>query len=212
MRGETNSSLWAIVPVKRLAQAKRRLAGVLSPQERADLMRRMTRRTLAALAVLPEVVQTLVISPDTEVLSLVAELGALGLDEGEGAGLNTAVTRAAAFAAAQGATMALILPADLPLLRPADLRLMLADDGRATICSDQHGRGTNALCLPLSLPFRFQYGPGSYGRHQQEAVRLGLPLTPYHIPNIQFDLDTEQDWQIYSKLLAVSNGQLTMGN
>jgi len=38
--------MWAIVPVKELANSKSRLAAVLSAEERAALTRRLLRRTL----------------------------------------------------------------------------------------------------------------------------------------------------------------------
>jgi len=200
-------SIWAVVPVKRLWQAKQRLPDVLAPAERAGLMRQMARRTLAVLQESPDIDQTVVISSDADVLALAQRMGALALDEGEVMGLNTAVTRAAAFAADQNADSILILPADLPFLRPADVRAMFSGNGGVAICGDRSHSGTNALLLPLPTSFCFQYGRDSYRQHLQEAARLGMIAHTVFIPGIQFDLDTEQDWQTYQMM---NNEQLTV--
>ena len=42
-----NKQLWAVVPVKSMAQAKQRLAGVLAAHERAALARAMLQDVLA---------------------------------------------------------------------------------------------------------------------------------------------------------------------
>ncbi len=202
-------SVWAIVPVKRLWQAKQRLAAVLAPAERAGLMRQMAQHTLAVLQETPDVDRTVVISSDADVLSLAQRMGALTLDEGEAVGLNTAVTRATDFAAAQGAESILILPADLPFLCPADVQEMLPWNGGLTICGDRSHSGTNALLLPLPTSFCFCYGRDSYRQHLQEAARLGMIAHTVFIPGIQFDLDTEQDWQNY---LIMNHEQVTVRN
>ncbi|MGH2523035.1 MAG: 2-phospho-L-lactate guanylyltransferase, partial [Anaerolineales bacterium] len=48
-------SLWALVPVKPFWQAKTRLAGVLSPEQRAGLSREFLTHTLQVLERAPQV-------------------------------------------------------------------------------------------------------------------------------------------------------------
>ena len=39
---------------------------------------------------------------------------------------------------------------------------------------DRRDDGTNVACVPSGAGFRFSYGPGSFARHCDEAVRLGF--------------------------------------
>ena len=93
------SSTWIVIPVRSLTDGKRRLAPVLGPDERADLVRRLFLRTLeAALAAGPPV---LVVSPDPAALALARDHGAAGLEEPRPVELNHALELAAREAATQ---------------------------------------------------------------------------------------------------------------
>lgn len=117
------SPTWIVVPVRSLTDGKRRLAPVLSPDERAALVRRLFLRTLeAAAAAGPPV---LVVSPDPAALALARGHGAAGLEEPRPIGLNHALGLAAREAAGGGAGALLVVSADLPDLEAADLRAML---------------------------------------------------------------------------------------
>jgi 2-phospho-L-lactate guanylyltransferase len=203
-------SLWAIVPVKPLDQSKKRLAHLLPAEERIQLMISMLRRTLNVLGEASAVHSTLVVTSDEIVLSLARGLGAKTLDEGESHGLNDAIDRAVQRASSERATAALILPADLPLIRLDDVKRMLQGfpDGGPyqspfmAICSDAAGDGTNALLLGLPTRFKFYYGPGSFSLHLQEAAGIGLSTWIMHSPGIEFDLDTEEDWETYNQRIT----------
>ena len=163
------------------------------------------------------IARVLVISVDERVLATATEKGGEVLREmlpEQGAfSLNTAVSQAIAHATAQKATAALILPADLPFAQPADIHALLNvagygrmrnENGRLptiVLSSDEDGTGTNALIIPLPTPFHFQYGKGSYQKHTKEATQLGFAVKTIHAPNLQFDLDTEADWQRYEKIM-----------
>ena len=58
---------WVIIPVKRLSQAKRRLAPVLPPDARRQLMLVMLRDVLGTLAQVADVDTVLVVTPDARV-------------------------------------------------------------------------------------------------------------------------------------------------
>lgn len=201
-------SIWAIIPVKSLHESKRRLANVLSAAERADLIHRFLIHTLEALNQSQLIDQILVVSSDERVSATARLHGAEVLVETAVQGLNPAVTEAVQYAADAGATAVLILPADLPFIQTEDVAIMVREglNGRhpsphLTICSDDKGKGSNALLISPPVPFTFHYGPDSFTQHLQEAARRGLAV---HIienePNLQFDLDTEEDWQKYQLL------------
>lgn len=214
----------AIIPVKAGHESKGRLTHLLSAGERADLIRGFLRRTLALLNQAPAVARTLVVSRDPAALALARRYGAFALFEEGVPGLNTAVTQAVGVATAGQATAALILPADLPFIQSADVETMLAaggamngrehnsDSGRPpamVICPDRKNRGTNALLISLPADFVFQYGPGSFQRHRQEAHRLGIAVQVVRSPGLTFDLDTEADWRVYQAAVNLPRYPIT---
>ncbi|MCA9969541.1 MAG: 2-phospho-L-lactate guanylyltransferase [Anaerolineales bacterium] len=199
--------LWAVIPVKPLHSSKSRLAHLLSPTARADLIHRFLQHTLALLTALPDVAGVLVVSRDPAVLALAAAHGAVACPEPAPHGLNTAVSHAVQSATRAGAARVLVLPADLPFVQPDDLTRLLAAAAAppaVVICPDRHEQGTNALLLAPPAGFRFQYGPGSFRQHLAEAARLSAATAVVHIPGLQFDLDTEADWHVYLSQAATS--------
>jgi 2-phospho-L-lactate/phosphoenolpyruvate guanylyltransferase len=192
--------LWAIIPVKPLRESKTRLAHLLSPDERAALMGCLLERTLAAVQ--PTVVsQVIVVSRDEAVLQQARAAGVMALREERPFTLNTAVTQARDLAVRQGADGVLILPADLPLVQTADIIALLNTASRQpdrplmAICGDETQQGTNALLLTPPAPFTFHFGPGSFARHLREAEENGRIVRVVNGRSLQFDLDTEADWQ-----------------
>lgn len=198
-------NLWVILPVKSLRQTKSRLGQILSLPERAQLTQSLLERTLHLLQSIPAIHKTVVVSRDPVVREMAARYQSLTASEPAGSGLNGAAATGAALAAASGASHLLFLPSDLPFLSQGELTLLLAKAETAVsqptlfLCSDQKQQGTNAMILPTSVPFRFQYGRNSFHLHQQEAARLGLTCQIMELPSFQFDLDTEQDYMFYTK-------------
>ncbi len=215
---------WAIVPVKPLRYGKSRLAQILSPDERAALTTSMLSRTLQTLNNVSGISRSLVISRDPAALKIARDYGAYSYGEGDKQDLNIALTRAAHLAATQEATGLLIIPADLPLISVEDVEMMLAGVGphipfgrvnghrnrvfrfrqpRAiTICPDRSENGTNALYVSPPLGFEFSYGEGSFQRHLEQAERLSMRSRIVHAPGLKFDLDTEEDWQVYQTIMG----------
>jgi 2-phospho-L-lactate guanylyltransferase (CobY/MobA/RfbA family) len=71
------------------------------------------------------------------------------------------------------------------------------------ICTDDKQDGTNALLLTPPTHFIFHYGQGSFRQHLQEATRLGYTTHIVTAPGLQFDLDTEADWQVYQEMTGI---------
>ncbi len=199
---------WAVIPVKTLAETKSRLTAVLSPTQRASLTQFLLRRTLNVLAISGVVDQVVVVSRDTAVRQLAATHGALTLAEPAGAGLNGAIQEGARLAAIAHAFRLLVLPADLPFLTAVDVQIGANSTPQLAmgICPDRHEQGTNGLLLPAQVDFPFQFGEGSFQKHVL-AARYGR-MTPHivRIPGWQFDLDTAEDWDVYSSHLLPQNG------
>jgi 2-phospho-L-lactate guanylyltransferase len=220
--------LWAILPVKSLSESKGRLAHLLSPDSRAQLVRNLLNHVLVTIQEVPRISQVLVISRDPEVWQIAEAFGALAVEEVKPYGLNSAVAHAYGLAANGGAGAVLILPADLPFVTAVDIDAMIDaglndwrgnGTGLATamgfesslalavdttqpvmaICSDRRGDGTNGLLLRPAMAFNFFYGPNSLKLHIQEAVERGCLVRLVEAVGLQFDLDVEQDWQIFQE-------------
>jgi 2-phospho-L-lactate guanylyltransferase len=197
-----NGGVVAIVPIRSLTGGKTRLAGVLTPEARAALTRRMLRGVVGAALASGSVKTVVVVSPDPAALELAVRFdpAVVSLRQpDERPGLNPALTQGVDFAARRGAVAALILFGDLPLLSGDDVRNLLRRDAPVVLAPDRHGTGTNALMLRLGTGpddgrnFAFQFGPGSYARHVDEAHRLGLDVATSLAAGTALDLDTPDD-------------------
>lgn len=193
-----NRDLTVVVPVRSLSGGKTRLAGVLSPEERELVVRRMLDHTLATVAASGIAGQTLVISPDAAARQCARRFGVEALAQTAAApGLNAAIALGRDHAAAAGMALVLVLFADLPLLRADDLRRLVGDPSSVVVSPDRHGTGTNALLLRFdrgAVAFAPHFGGGSAVAHRAEAVACGLDASTASVPGIAFDLDTPDDW------------------
>ncbi len=188
--------LWVIIPVKPFAQAKSRLASVLSPLDRALLSRSFLKRTLSVAQAAPSVTQAVIVSRDAEALHLAEERGLIALLE-EGRGLNRALAQATRWAAQRGAGALLILPTDLPLLEPDDIEALWAlalDEPTVVIAPSRRGGGTNALLTRPPGLLSYRFGPRSFGAHCAQARAAGLPLFVVRSSHLALDVDLPEDW------------------
>lgn len=188
--------MWAIVPIKSLEAAKRRLASVLSPEERRALMLAMARDVLTALARCQSLSGVLIVSRSPEADALAQAFGTERFTESPDADLSEALTQAAEYAAARlQARGVMIVPADVPLVRPEDIDDILAGHQHVTIIPDDEHVGTNGLictppnCIPLTFDGR------SFKPHVDAAFAAGL--APRIVPSQTFalDVDTPDDLQ-----------------
>lgn len=188
------SSLWAVIPMKRLGAAKSRLGGALTATRRRDLARDMFAHVLQ-VATDAKVAGVMVVTGDGTIESLSRAAGAAvlrrpvddGVARAAGAGLRAAMAR--------GASTVLVMPADLPDLTSADVDALLRASGDVIIAPAKDG-GTNALRVPVGRDFRFQFGPGSAALHQAEAVRLGFSCVLVRRAGLARDVDTPADLAI----------------
>jgi 2-phospho-L-lactate guanylyltransferase len=180
----------ALIAIKERARCKTRLADVLRPSERIDLVRSMLTQVLAAAGNAQTVHQVIVISPERDTVP--AEIPVLA-DTGES--LNTALMQAHTMVREFGCHEIVVLPADLPLITSAEIDELVraGHAGGFAMATDAAGIGTNALCLMSTQPFRFQFGPDSRRLHLQEAQRLGLSPQVVHLAGLEFDVDSSAD-------------------
>ncbi len=191
-----NLSLWAIVPVKPLRDAKSRLAPVLPKSERAALVLAMLRHTLRVLTQVKAFAGVLVVSDDARVRLVVRDFeGVHYLRETGTGGLNAALDQASRRVTALGARGLLVIPGDLPRLSPSAVRPMLqtVNPPAVAIAPDRAGVGTNALLVvpPGFIPFAF--GTASFQAHIAEAHTRGLEPRVVRDPRLATDLDWPDD-------------------
>ena len=148
-----HATTFAVVPVKALGLAKRRLAPALPDAARRRLVLTMLEDILTAAVSVEGIARILVVTPDREVAALAERRGAAIVPEPNiepGSQLNAAVEGGIAFALARGAAQALILPADVPLATPAELASLIESRGvkpGVTLAHSHDSNGDNALLL-----------------------------------------------------------------
>jgi 2-phospho-L-lactate guanylyltransferase len=186
--GASASRCVVLVPVKAFAQAKGRLASVLSPSERYILAKRLAERVIEAASPFP----VAVVCDDSEVAAWATAMGARVISE-PGCGLNGAVDAAYTQLSADGYERVIVAHSDLPL---ASTFLWLASLPGIVLVPDRHLDGTNVISLPTGQRFRFSYGPGSFARHQREAGLSGLDWRVVYDQALSWDVDVPSDMSI----------------
>lgn len=197
-------SLWAIIPVKPLKNAKSRLSPVLLPDQRFELAQAMLRHVLSVTTTVQPITGVLVISRDTKALAIARDLGAKTLQEGAMSNLNPALMRATMVVKSWRADAVLILPADLPFLNADDIRgmIQLAVDRSIVIATDNARDGTNALLVRPAGAIEFEYGGGSFDRHLRRAAAAGLQAFTFQSDRLALDIDLPEDLATYQQILA----------
>ena len=186
MPPHVDTDLAVLVPVKRFDQAKLRLAPALDAPERAALARNMAECVLGAASPLP----VTVVCDDPEVASWAEAAGVQVLWTAQ-LGLNGAVVRGVEHLRESGVQRVIVAHADLPFATPGSLAALPRHG--AVLVPDRHEDGTNVASVPASSDFPWSYGPGSFGKHHDAALRLGLELTIVRDRELGWDVDTPAD-------------------
>ena len=212
---QNGPGLWVVVPVKPFNEGKSRLAGHITPQQRQALNRELLTRTLTVINRAHLDAEILVISRDTHALAAAKRAGSRTLTEEDQLctaqpsactpndtesepQLNAALTQAARYAAAHGATKLLVLPTDMPNLTADDIRAMASPRGpepQITIAPSRDG-GTNALMLQPAQAIPFAFGRDSFLRHQRLAAQAGIPVHVVQSDSLLFDIDLPEDYRL----------------
>jgi len=187
-----------LVPVKAFHLAKERLAPVLDSERRAQLVRELAARVIAAAAPLP----VAVCCDDRDVAAFAEALGARILWT-PGLGLSGAVGESVARLAASGFEVVTVAHGDLPLacdLASAGRDADAGGAGEVTLVPDRRFDGTNVATVPSEAGFRFAYGAGSFARHRAEAARMGLECRILHDFRLASDVDLPEDLSLVRSL------------
>jgi 2-phospho-L-lactate/phosphoenolpyruvate guanylyltransferase len=185
--------MWSVlVPVKVLARAKSRLAG-LADADRRTLVLAMAADTVAAAIGCPAVGAVVVVSDDPDVRAVVTAIGAHVTGDRPRSGLNFALLAGADYAHARWPAHGRAgLTADLPALSPGELAEALTSAGAApeSFVADAAGVGTTLYAARPGAAFRPRFGPGSADLHRRAgAAELHLPAES----GLRQDVDTIED-------------------
>jgi 2-phospho-L-lactate/phosphoenolpyruvate guanylyltransferase len=180
-----------VVPIKRFAKAKKRLAGILSAHEREVLARSMAERVLQAAVGMA----VIVVTDDDDVAAWATAHGASVTRDVDGGGLNGAVRSGIESAVASAAARVIVIHADIPLARSLT-RFASVEPNQAVIVPDARYDGTNLLSIPTGVDLEFSYGAGSFGLHHRTLLRSGLEVivAPDHL--LGADVDHPRDLSI----------------
>ncbi len=196
-------TVFVIIPVKRLDDAKSRLSSLLTDDERKHFCLKMLEDVLRTVKSTKQPHETVVVSKDPIMSKIVKNFDAEYLKERK-TGLNKTVSQAVDWCVEKGAASVLVLPADIPLVVPADLNRIFTLGKKASmvISPSKDEKGTNALLLtPPNVTPTF-YGQHSFQRHIKEASKLKISFRRYRSPRIALDIDTVEDLTHFVSLKA----------
>jgi 2-phospho-L-lactate guanylyltransferase len=188
-------TLRALVPLKSLALAKGRLAGVLTADERRRLALSMASHVLGVVRGAVDDAVLLTSEPIDDFPGARTMLDAT--DE-----LNANLADAVRRLGGSAGDRVFIVFADLPALTPDDLAALIDAAGQGlAIAHDRLGQGVNAIGFTLPCDVRFCFGPGSRQGFEAEAARLGRPAVLVDRPGLGLDIDDGESLTLWKQRL-----------
>jgi len=185
-----------LLPVKDLNNAKQRLAGLLTPEERCSLAQAMLADTLRAVRGVRLAEKIFVVTNYEPAIRAAKENGWEILREGSQISESASVDWASRICAERKVAGLLRLPIDLPLMRASDIDELLAVDCAApavVMVPSRYGTGTNAILRMPPALFPSHFGEGSFAKHRAEAERAGARVIILRNARLEMDVDDEAD-------------------
>jgi 2-phospho-L-lactate guanylyltransferase len=185
-----------LLPIKDQRNAKQRLAGLLSPEERQSLARAMMEDVLTAVRAVRLAQQIFVVTNFAPAIRIAESAGWHVILEEEQISESASVDFASRCCAERGVTALLRIPMDLPLVQPADIDELLALDfssPAAVMVPSRDGAGTNALLRTPPALFPSQFGSGSFAKHRALAESAGAQIILRRNPRLEMDVDDPGD-------------------
>ncbi len=186
--------IFALLPVKSPKNAKQRLVGFLSPEQRETLARTMFDEVLNTLCSVRGLDRIAIATSDFEIAERARAAGVDVFEEQEQVGHSQSADLASQRASALGATSVLLVPIDVPLVTRLEFEGLIEQAGEGVIVVPSgDGTGTNALVRTPPNAIKACFGPNSFRAHCSQAEALGIPLKVMRPPGLLFDIDTPED-------------------
>jgi len=134
-----------LVPVKKLAGAKQRLAAILDQASRTELAKAMLLDVLGTLSMWPLRPEVGIVTSDPFALQLADQFRFTVIPDNANRGETDAIDTATRFCESQGVASTLVIPGDVPLIQFWELKAILASapaEGSVLVPAAD-GRGTN---------------------------------------------------------------------
>lgn len=185
-----------VIPIKDPANAKERLAPILSRTQREQFAVTLFEQTLSFLQRFRRHSHILVVT-DSDVMEKIA--GTFSVDilrEEKAAGETEAVEKASAWSTAKGFTSQLVMPGDMADLDPDEFQTLLRHprpEPSVLLCPATGDDGTNAILTmpPTIIPFRF--GDRSFPDYRKCTRESGVSCEVIRLQSLVLDLDTPDD-------------------
>ncbi len=183
-----------IVPMKPVAECKRRLSA-LPDATREALVLLMLDRTVRAVTEALGAESCWVIGGDAMIRQVSEAAGGRWLVDAA-SDLNATVTDGMRRAFEDGARAAVFVPADTPMVSAQDVRAVVdaSDDLTSPVGVEALADGgTNALLVPAGSGIEPALGHRSYARHRAAAEEAGFTLVAAPAYGLVFDIDSPAD-------------------
>jgi 2-phospho-L-lactate guanylyltransferase len=199
----------AVLPVKRFAAAKQRLAPGLDEERRQALVEAMLGDVLEAIGGARQIDRLILVSGDPIAQELAAGADAEVVPDPSDGGHSEAALAGIARAETEGAEAVLLVPGDCPLLDPREIDRLLTGvpESFVGIVPDRHGTGTNALLLRPPGAIVPAFGEGSRKRHVAAAREANVAFEVEGLPSLALDLDTPADVVALTRELESRRGR-----
>jgi 2-phospho-L-lactate guanylyltransferase len=185
-----------LLPVKDLRNAKKRLVGVLTHEERFGLAESMLGDTIRTLRGVLSAEKIFVTSNYQPALDAAEENGWEILREERQISESDSVDAASRICEKRGVRALLRLPLDLPLAQSRDIDELLTIEFPApalVIVPSRDGAGTNAILRTPPTLFPSHFGNGSFAKHLTEAKLAGAQVFVRRNLRLEMDVDDESD-------------------
>ena len=185
-----------LLPIKDLRNAKKRLIGVLTPEERFGLAQAMLADTIRAVQGVRRADKIFVVTNYEPAMHIAEENGWEVLPEDHQISESDSVDAASRLCELRGVRGLLRVPLDVPLVQAVDIDDLLVVECEApalVIVPSRDGLGTNAILRMPPALFPSHFGTGSFAKHVGEAERVGARVVFRRNARLEMDVDDEAD-------------------
>ena len=188
--------MWALLPVKRLQGAKKRLSPLLSEDERSGLARAMLTDVLAALEAADNLDGIAIVTDDEDAIQMGEAAGHTILKEPDAGGLNGALSHGLQALMNKGARSVFIIHGDVPAVTPDEIDQLVALQPPplfVTIAKALSDGGTNGMVLSPPDCIPMLYGKDSANKHVAMADQMDIPVEHVALEGLGLDIDHPED-------------------